>query len=73
MSGTMFKCDKTGNRLSDNIEAERIHVHPVFILANNIQVLNLKKGDYIFYSSDAFLINKIYEVTTIFPNGLEAK
>mgnify|MGYP007049934348 CR=1 FL=1 len=73
MSGTMFKCDKTGNRLSDNIEAERIQVHPVFIRANNIQVLNLKKGDYIFYSSDAFLINKIYEVTTIFPNGLKAK
>lgn len=73
MSGTMFKCDKTGNRLSDNIEAERIKVHPVFIRANNIQVLNLEKGDYIFYSSDAFLINKIYEVTTIFPNGLEAK
>lgn len=73
MSGTMFKFDKTGNRLSDNIDAERIQVHPVFIRANNIQVLNLKKGDYIFYSSDAFLINKIYEVTTIFPNGLEAK
>ena len=69
----MFKFDKTGNRLSDNIDAERIQVHPVFIRANNIQVLNLKKGDYIFYSSDAFLINKIYEVTTIFPNGLEAK
>lgn len=73
MSGTMFKCDNIGNRLSDNIEAERVHVHPVIIRANNIQALNLKKGDYIFYSSDAFLINKIYEVATIFPNGLEAK
>ena len=73
MGGILFKCDVTGKRLSNNIEAERTSVDPIMIRSNDIDSLILRKGDNVYYSSNEFLISEVYKILLVFSGGILVK
>ena len=63
MKGLLYKIDKNGERLTNNITAYVTNYsNIIYVESEELQHLEIKKGDLVYYSDDDIDINSTYEV-----------
>lgn len=63
MKGLLYKIDKNGERLTNNITAYVTNYsNIIYVESEELQHLEIKKGDLVYYSDNDIEINSTYEV-----------
>ena len=71
----LYKIDKNGQRLSDNISADPSNADDgnTWFESNEIEYLNLNRDDFVHFSAGDLPINNDYIVLQILPNLILCK